>query len=345
MARLARLSIPLVLLLSLVLVACGGSAATSTPAATTAPTKAPTTAAASVQATTAAPTTAPTAAAASPQATTVAASAAAPATAAPTAASTAAPSGTTAASSAPSGTVAAASGTLTVFAAASLTDAFNELKTGFQTANPGVTVTYNFAGSPALVTQLTQGAPADVFASADQPNMDNAVKGGVIAGTPQTFVKNKLVIILPKDNKVGIQTPKDLAKPGIKFDTAQDAVPVGAYTQTVLDNFSKLPDYGADFKANVNKNVVSKEDNVKAIVQKVQLGEVDAGIVYATDAQAAADKLTMIPIPDAQNVIASYPLAVVKGAKQSALGQKFVDYVLSPAGQTIMKKWGFAPPA
>ncbi len=260
---------------------------------------------------------------------------------------TAAPAGTTAASSVavPAGTVTAASGTVTVFAAASLTDAFNELKTGFQTANPGVTVTYSFAGSPALVTQLTQGAPADVFASADQPNMDNAIKGGVIAGTPQTFAKNKLVIIVPKDNKAGITTPKDLAKAGIKFDTAQDSVPVGNYTQQVFDNFSKLPDYGADFKANVNKNVVSKEDNVKAIVQKVQLGEADAGIVYATDAQASADKLTMIAIPDAQNVIASYPIAVVKGAKQSALGQKFLDYVLSPAGQAIMKKWGFAPPA
>lgn len=342
MTRLARLSIPFVLLLSIILVACGGSSATNTPAATTAPTRAPTTAAASVQATTAAAsaaapaTTAPTAAAATARPTTAAASAAAPATAA----STAAPAGTTAASSASAG-----SGALTVFAAASLTDAFNELKTGFQTANPGVTVTYNFGGSPTLVTQLTQGAPADVFASADQPNMDNAVKGGVIAGTPQTFAKNKLVIILPKDNKAGITTPKDLAKAGIKFDTAQDSVPVGNYTQQVLDNFSKLPDYGADFKANVNKNIVSKEDNVKAIVQKVQLGEADAGIVYTTDAQAAADKLTMIPIPDAQNVIASYPIAVVKGAKQAALGQKFVDYVLSPAGQAIMKKWGFAPPA
>jgi molybdate transport system substrate-binding protein len=328
MPRFVRLGTAIVFLLSLFLVACGGPA-TSTPSATTALTRAattaPTTAAASVNA----PATAPTASSAP----------------ASTAAATAAPSGTTAASSAPSGTVTAATGTLTVFAAASLTDAYNELKTGFQAANPGITVTYSFAGSQVLVTQLTQGAPADVFASADQPNMDNAVKGGAIAGTPQTFAKNKLVIILPKENKAGIQRPKDLAKAGVKFDTAQESVPVGNYTQQVLDNFSKLPDYGADFKANVNKNIVSKEDNVKAIVQKVQLGEVDAGIVYTTDAQAAADKLTMIPIPDAQNVIASYPIAVVKGAKQAALGQKFVDYVLSPAGQAVMKKWGFAPPA
>jgi len=254
MTRLARLSIPFVLLLSLVLVACGGSAATSTPAATTAPTTAPTTAAASVQATTA-----------------------------PTAANTAAPAGTTAASSPTVG-----GGTLTVFAAASLTESFTEIKSIFEKAHPGVTVQYNFGGSPTLVTQLTQGAPADIFASADEPNMTNAVKGGVIAGAPQTFVKNKLVIIVPKDNKAGITTPKDLAKPGIKFDTTQPSVPVGAYTQTALDNFSKLPDYGADFKAKVNANTVSQEDNVKAIVQKVQLGEADAGIVYTTDAQKHA---------------------------------------------------------
>ena len=327
MSRFTRLVAPVALLLVLLLAACGGSA-TSTPAATTAPTKAPTTAAASSAASTT---------------TTGAPSVTGVATTAPTAASTAAPAGTTAASSATTGGVTTASGTLTVFAAASLTESFTEIKGIFEKANPGVTVQYNFGGSPTLVTQLTQGAPADVFASADQPNMDNAVKGGVIAGTPQIFVKNKLVIIVPKENKAGITTPKDLAKPGVKFDTTQMSVPVGAYTQTALGNFSKLPDYGADFKANVNKNTVSQEDNVKAVVQKVQLGEADAGIVYTTDAQAAKDKLTIIAIPDAQNVIATYPIAVVKNAKQAALGQKFVAYLLSPDGQAILQKYGFAP--
>jgi molybdate transport system substrate-binding protein len=234
-------------------------------------------------------------------------------------------------------------GTLTVFAAASLTESFTAIKATFEKANPGVTVMYNFAGSQALVTQMTQGASADVFASADQPNMDNAIKDGVIAGTLRAFAKNKLVIIVPKDNRAGITTPKDLAKPGIKFDTAQASVPVGAYTQQVLDNYRKLPEYGADFTANVNKNTVSQEDNVKAIVQKVQLGEVDAGIVYATDAQAAKDELTLIDIPDAQNVIATYPVALVKGAKQAALGETFIDYLLSADGQAIMRGYGFAP--
>jgi molybdate transport system substrate-binding protein len=241
------------------------------------------------------------------------------------------------------GTVIATSGTLTVFAAASLTESFTAIKGAFEKTHPGATVTYSFAGSQALVTQLMQGAPADVFASADQPTMDNAIKGGVITGTPQVFAKNKLVIIVPKDNRAGIMTPKDLAKPGVKFDTAQASVPVGAYTQTVLDNFAKLPNYGADFKASVNKNTVSQEDNVKAIVQKVQLGEADAGIVYATDAQSAKDQLTLIAIPDAQNVIATYPIALVKNAKQAALGQQFVDYLLSADGQAILQKYGFAP--
>jgi molybdate transport system substrate-binding protein len=259
-----------------------------------------------------------------------------------TAANTA-PIGTVSVSSVTTGTVAAASGTLTVFAAASLTESFTEIKGLFEKANPGAIVQYNFGGSPTLVTQLTQGAPADVFASADQPNMDNAIKGGVIAGTPQVFAKNKLVIIVPKDNRAAIMTPKDLAKPGIKFDTAQENVPVGKYTQQALDNFARLPDYGTDFKTNVNKNTVSQEDNVKAIVQKVQLGEADAGIVYATDAQAAKDKLTLIAIPDAQNVIATYPVALVKDAKQAALGQQFVDFLLSAAGQAILQQYGFAP--
>lgn len=313
MHRSTRLIAPLALLLSLFLAACGGSA-TSPSSATIKATKAPTTAAA------------------------------AQATRAPaTAASTAVPGGTTAASSATTGTVTAISGAVTIFAAASLTESFTEIKSAFEKVHPGVTVTYSFAGSQALVTQLTQGAAADVFASADQPNMDNAIKGGVITGTPQVFAKNKLVIIVPKENKAGIQSPKDLAKPGIKFDTAQASVPVGAYTQTALDNFAKLPDYGPDFKANVNKNTVSQEDNVKAIVQKVQLGEADAGIVYATDAQAATDKLTLIAIPDAQNVLASYPIALVKDAKHAALGQQFVDYLLSTNGQAILQKYGFAP--
>lgn len=314
MVRRFRAYLALFALFAMLLTACSGGAATNTTAPTTV----------SPPPTAAAPTTVPT----------IAATMTLPAkecAAAPCLLAT------------QTGTVTNIGGTVTVFAAASLTESFTEIKPLFEKANPGVTVTYSFAGSQALVTQLTQGAKADVFASADQPNMDNAIKGGVIAGTPQTFAKNKLVIIVPKDNKAGIKTPKDLAKSGIKFDTAQASVPVGTYTQQVLDNFAKLPDYGTDFKAAVNKNVVSQEDNVKAIVQKVQLGEADAGVVYLTDAQAAKDKLTFIEIPDAQNVIATYPIALVKDSKQAALGQKFLDYLASADGQAVLQKYGFAP--
>jgi len=356
-----RFALPLLLLFAALLTACGGETATTAPVATTAPTTAPTAAAtatraASVAATPAAGTTVAGTTAATTVATaatsgsaTVGATGTTAATAVATAAATT--SATTMASAAagtvaPAGTVTGGAGgttgSLTVFAAASLTESFGEVKSAFEKANPGVSVQYSFAGSQALVTQLTQGAKADVFASADQPNMDNAIKGGVIAGTPQVFAKNKLVIIVPKDNRAGITSAKDLAKPGVKFDTSQMSVPVGSYTQQVLDNYGKLPDYGADFKANVNKNTVSQEDNVKAIVQKVQLGEADAGIVYATDAQAAKDKLTLIDIPDAQNVIASYPIATVKGAPQAALAAKFQDYLLSADGQAILVKYGFA---
>jgi len=352
LARPARLALPVFILCAALLTACGGGDAATALPATVAPTAAlpttatrmpspvasvaPTTAPAATIAPTTAATTAPTAA---PTAATVTRTTAA------TAAATAAATNTTAAISAASaGTVTGgATGTLIVFAAASLTESFAEVKSAFEKANPGVTVQYNFAGSQALVTQLTQGAKADVFASADQANMDNATKGGVIAaGTPVIFARNKLVIIVPKDNRAGIQSAKDLAKPGVKFDTAQMSVPVGTYTQQVLDNFGKLPEYGADFKAQVGKNTVSQEDNVKAIVQKVRLGEADAGIVYLTDAQAAKDKLTFIPIPDAQNIIATYPLAVVKGAPQAALAQKFVDYLGAADGQAILAKYGFA---
>lgn len=367
MTRLSRITLPLLLLVAALLTACG---ADNAPAATTAPTAAPTTAAtraasavatvvvgSSVASAAASPaaigsTAAPATAAittAAPGSAVAAASATrpvtSPATTAPaaTAGSTAAPPAAMA-TAAPAGTVTGGTGgTLTVFAAASLTESFAQVKTNFERATPGVRVEYNFAGSQALVTQLAQGARADIFASADVPSMDNAVRQGVVTGMPQTFTRNKLVIIVPKDNRAGVRTAADLAKPGVKFVTAQETVPVGRYTAQVLDNYGKLPEYGADFRARAERNVVSREDNVKAIVQKVQLGEADAGVVYATDAQAAADRLTVIAVPDAQNVIATYPIAVVKDARQAALAQRFVDYLLSTEGQTLLGTYGFAP--
>lgn len=235
-------------------------------------------------------------------------------------------------------------GTLTVFAAASLTDAFKTIAQQFQMANPGTTVQFNFAGSQDLVTQLSNGAKADVFASADTKNMDALNKATLVDGTPQIFAKNKLVVIVPKANPAGIKTLQDLSKSGIKLDLADKSVPVGNYTMQMLDKLAANSTYGAVYKDAVLKNVVSQENNVKAVLSKVSLGEADAGVVYSTDFQTAADKLTAIDVPDNFNIIATYPIAAVKGSANSDLAQKWLAYVLSPDGQAVLAKYGFISP-
>jgi molybdate transport system substrate-binding protein len=233
--------------------------------------------------------------------------------------------------------------TLTVYAAASLTASFGEIGKAFEATNPGVTVIFNFAGTQALATQLTQGASADVFASANQTYMDNLVTANLVAsGMPKDFVTNVLEVILPPANPANVQTLLDLAKPGLKLDLEDKSVPAGGYTLTILDNLSKDPTYGADFKTKVLANVVSYETDVKQVVAKVQLGEADAGIVYVTDA-IAAPTLKTIVIPANFNVIARYPIAALINAPQPELAAAFVAYVLSTDGQAILKKWGFTP--
>jgi molybdate transport system substrate-binding protein len=232
---------------------------------------------------------------------------------------------------------------LTVFAAASLTDAFNEISAQFKQQNPGATLEFNYAGSQQLRTQLEQGATADVFASANTKEMNGAIQSGlVVSGTQKTFVRNRLAVIVPKENPGGIQELKDLAKPGLKIVLAAPAVPVGGYALTVLDKMNA--DFGATFSQTVLSNVVSYEDNVKQVVAKIQLGEGDAGIVYTSDVTPdAAEKVVKIDIPDKYNVLATYPIAVLKSAPQADLATKFVDYVLSADGQAILQKWGFIP--
>lgn len=233
---------------------------------------------------------------------------------------------------------------LTVFAAASLTDAFNELGPVFEQQNPGSHVVFSFGASSTLRTQLEQGAPADVFASADQRQMDLAVAAGQIAGEPRTFARNLLVIITPKANAAGVTAPADLARPGLKFVTAAPEVPVGVYTKQILEKMSADPAYGADFGAKVLANVVSEEPNVRQIVAKVQLGEADAAIVYSSDVTpASAPDLNVIQIPEAFNVVATYPIAATARAAQPELAQKFNDLVLSPAGQAALAKQHFIP--
>jgi molybdate transport system substrate-binding protein len=226
-----------------------------------------------------------------------------------------------------------------------LTDAFKTIGQEFEKANPGAKITFNFAGSQDLVTQLGQGARADVFASADLKNMDALKKQDLVASDPQVFARNRLVVIVPKDNRANVQQLKDLAKPGLKLVIADKSVPVGNYALQVLDKLSADPAYGSGFKEAVLKNVVSQENNVKAVVSKISLGEGDVGIVYATDAQTAASKVTTISIPDDMNVIALYPTAVIKGSSNPDLAAKWIVFVLSPQGQAILTQFGFVPPS
>jgi molybdate transport system substrate-binding protein len=228
-----------------------------------------------------------------------------------------------------------------VFAASSLTDVFQDMATSFQQANPNAKVTFNFGASSQLATQLAQGARADVFASADQTQMDNAKKADAIAGEDRIFAGNRLVVITPKDNPKQIRSVKDLANDGVKFVTAQPSVPIGQYTAQLLDKASADPTYGTDFKARVQANTVSQEDNVRQVVSKVQLGEADAAIVYSTDATPQLrDQLQLIQVPDPLQTLAAYPIAVARGAN-SAGGEAFVSYVLGPEGQAVLAKWGF----
>jgi len=247
-------------------------------------------------------------------------------------------------SSASSSSVAASrlQGDLTVFAAASLTDAFKEIGANLQRANPGVKAAFNFGGSPTLRTQLAQGARADIFASADQSNMQGAQRDGTIAGDPRTFAQNKLTLIVPAANPAGIARLQDLGKSGVKLVLAQKDVPVGNYARQSFAKMAQDASFGSGFADQVQKNVVSDEANVKDVVAKVQLGEADAGVVYQTDVTPSVrGAVKMIDIPDQFNVIALYPIAVVKGAPNADGAAAFIDYVLSPAGQGVLAKYGF----
>ena len=218
---------------------------------------------------------------------------------------------------------------ITVFAAASLTGAFTELGERFTAANGGAKVTFNFAGSQALATQLQQGAPADVFASADLANMDK-VKD--LVATPRNFASNRLAIVVERGNPKGIRTLGDLAAGDLKVVLAAPEVPAGKYAAEILG------------KAGVTVKPVSEEDNVKAVVTKVSLGEADAGIVYVTDVTAGGDKVEGVEIPEDQNVLATYPIATVKASKAADQAQAFMDLVLSAEGQQVLKQYGFLPP-
>lgn len=233
-------------------------------------------------------------------------------------------------------------GGVTVFAASSLTEAFKEAGTAFEKANPGTKVTFSFAASSALAVQINEGAPADVFASADAAQMKNVTDKGN-AAEPVIFAKNTPVVIIPKSGKAAA-TFADLAKPDIRLVLAGKDVPIGRYAREVLTRASGAGGVSADFSVRVLANLKSEEANVRAVLTKVQLGEADAGIVYRTDVGAAANDVKVIEIPAAFNVVAEYPVAVVKATKNQATAAGFVAFVRSPAGQAILDKYGFARP-
>jgi molybdate transport system substrate-binding protein len=233
--------------------------------------------------------------------------------------------------------------TLNVFAASSLTGAFGEIGKNFESANPGVKVVFNFAGSQQLATQIGQGADADVFASANTTQMNNVVKSGQVdSNLSRVFIKNKLVVVFPKDNPKNITKLQDIAAPGVKVILCDKSVPCGQYGLDFLDKASATADYGAAYKANVLKNVVSYETDVKQVLTKVGLDEADAGIVYTSDATGASGaQVSNIPIPVSLQTIATYPIAPIKTSKNPDVASAFIDAVFTSAGQAVLAKYGF----
>ena len=225
-------------------------------------------------------------------------------------------------------TASGATGSVTVFAAASLTESFNALQTALETSDPGLSITYSFGGSGALVTQVQQGAPADVIATADTASMKKLTDAGLVE-TPTTFAKNKLEILVAPGNPKGIHTLADLARTDIKLITEEDTVPAGKYSAQILE------------KAGVTVSPVSKEADVKSAVAKVTSGEADVTIVYVTDVKAAGSKGEGVEIPDTQNVVAEYPIAIVKGTAHHDGAAAFVDAVVKGAGQAVLQAHGF----
>ena len=233
---------------------------------------------------------------------------------------------------------------LMVFGAASLKGALDKAKAAYEAANPGTTVSVSTDSSSALEAKIEQGAPADVFLSADTTNPRKLVDQGLAAGDPVDFAGNELTVIVPTANPGGVTTPADLAKPGLKVIAAGNGVPITRYAEQLVANLAKEPGYPADFVAAYTANVVSREDNVKAVVGKIELGEGDAGIVYVTDAKAST-KVTQVAVPDSANVPATYAGVAVKASPNVDAASRFLTWFAGPDGQAILAGFGFLPPS
>jgi molybdate transport system substrate-binding protein len=225
----------------------------------------------------------------------------------------------------------ALSGTITVFAASSLNAAYTTIGKEFQTSHPGTMVTFSFGGSSMLVSQLQQGAIGDVFASADQPNMQKLIPAGLTAESPIVFARNDLEIVVGKGNPKHITSLSDLARSGLAVVLCAPAVPCGRYAAQALQ------------KARVTVKPASQEADVKSVLGKVALGEADAGIVYVTDVKAAGAAIEGVAIPPALNVVAEYPIVILKDSQNRALARAFVSYVLTD-GRRILAGYGFTNP-
>jgi molybdate transport system substrate-binding protein len=235
-------------------------------------------------------------------------------------------------------------GTLTVLAASSLIDAFGVLANQFEEQNPGVKVKQSFESSSTLLAQIQQGAPADVFASAAQEEMDTAVKDGLVAGKPEVFVKNREIVMVPKDNPANIKELRDVANPGVRLVLAQKDVPAADYALQILNKANAR--YGDDFEKQVLSNVVSRESDVRASVNRVVVGDADATFGYASDyTPDIRDKARVVQIPPDLNIVATYPIVVLEDAKDPELAKTWVELVTSKEGQRVLEKWNFEPAA
>jgi molybdate transport system substrate-binding protein len=233
---------------------------------------------------------------------------------------------------------------LTVFTAASLTGAFGEIGQMYKNET-GISVAFNFDGSQALRTQMENGAYADVFASANQKQMKAIENDGLMNNSSIViFTKNKLSLIVPKDNPAKIVNLSDLAKPGLKIVIGTKDVPVGDYALQILSKLSNDSAYGPDYKTKVLANVISQETNVNYVVTKVALGEADVGFAYVSDiTEDLTSKVDKIDIPDEYNVVAQYPMGILLESKYPVESQEFISLVMSDKGKAVLEKYGFAP--
>lgn len=231
---------------------------------------------------------------------------------------------------------------MTVFAASSLTDAFEEMIPLFEEQNEGAEVRTSFGSSTELLAQIQQGAPADVYASADEAKMDTAVEEGLVAGEPEVFVTNEPVVIVSADNPAGIADFEDLATADVQVVLAEEGVPIAEYAMDVLANSDA--EYGEGFEQAVLDKIVSREANVRTAANRVALGEADGTFAYTSDVTPdIEERVEVVEIPEDVNVIATYPIAAVEESENPELAQAWVDFVLSEEGQRVLEENGFLP--